>query len=157
MTTETAHYKLCLQRKQRRDTHRYSTNRPLNQTCTVSFALIANLFKCVQSIVSTYCQQRREKFLTSRVFTVSIQFKLKPIQRFHSRDQHLCKSIGTKKSVCIRKEFNSHRIGFWTPTGPTFHGFGTPIWPPCVMWKHSIENYFIFTFWYAITLAVCRW
>ena len=24
--------------------------------------------------------------------------------------QHLCKFIGTKESVCIRKEFNSHRI-----------------------------------------------
>ena len=35
VTTETAHYKLCLQRKQRRDTHRYSTNRPLNQTSKV--------------------------------------------------------------------------------------------------------------------------
>ena len=33
------------------------------------------------------------------------------IKRFHSRDQHLCKFIGTKESVYIRKEFNSHRIG----------------------------------------------
>ena len=32
------------------------------------------------------------------------------IERFHSRGQHLCKFIGTKESVCIRKEFNSHRI-----------------------------------------------
>ena len=38
---------------------------------------------------------------------------LKPfcIERFHSRDQHLCKFIGTKESVYIRKEFISHRIG----------------------------------------------
>ena len=27
---------------------------------------------------------------------------------FHSRGQHLCKFIGTKESVYIRKEFNSH-------------------------------------------------
>ena len=27
------------------------------------------------------------------------------IERFHSRGQHLCKFIGTKESVCIRKEF----------------------------------------------------
>ena len=33
------------------------------------------------------------------------------IECFHSRDQHLCKFIGTKESVCIRKEFNSQRIG----------------------------------------------
>ena len=32
------------------------------------------------------------------------------LKRFHSRDQHLCIDIGTKESVCIRKEFNSHRI-----------------------------------------------
>ena len=29
------------------------------------------------------------------------------IECFHSRGQHLCKFIGTKESVCIRKEFNS--------------------------------------------------
>ena len=28
----------------------------------------------------------------------------------YSRGQHICKCIGTKESVCIRKEFNSHRI-----------------------------------------------
>ena len=33
------------------------------------------------------------------------------IERFHSRGQHLCKFIGTKESVYIWKEFNSHRIG----------------------------------------------
>ena len=32
------------------------------------------------------------------------------IERFQSRDQHLCKFIETKGSVYIRKEFNSHRI-----------------------------------------------
>ena len=29
-----------------------------------------------------------------------------PIECFHSRGQHLCKFIGTKESVCIKKEFN---------------------------------------------------
>ena len=33
------------------------------------------------------------------------------IECFHSRGQHLCKFIGTKDSVCIRKEYNSQRIG----------------------------------------------
>ena len=33
------------------------------------------------------------------------------IERFHSRGQHLCKCIGTKESVYIRKEFNSYRTG----------------------------------------------
>ena len=31
------------------------------------------------------------------------------IECFHSRGQHLSKFIGTTESVCIRKEFNSHR------------------------------------------------
>ena len=33
---------------------------------------------------------------------------------FHSRGQHLCKFIGTKESLYIRKEFNSHRTGLNT-------------------------------------------
>ena len=33
------------------------------------------------------------------------------IERLHSRGQPLCKFIGTKESVYIRKEFNSHRTG----------------------------------------------
>ena len=39
---------------------------------------------------------------------------------FHSRGQHLCKFIGTKESVYIRKEFNSHRIGLGHQHGGRF-------------------------------------
>ena len=46
---------------------------------------------------------------------------------FHSRGQHLCKFIGTKESVCIRKEFNSNRIGLEHQHGRRD-----------VMWKRSI-------------------
>ena len=35
------------------------------------------------------------------------QRKMKSIEYFHSRGQHICKFIGTKESVYIRKEFNS--------------------------------------------------
>ena len=42
------------------------------------------------------------------------------IDRFHSRGQHLCKFIGTKESVYIRKEFNSHRIGLEHQHGRRF-------------------------------------
>ena len=35
----------------------------------------------------------------------------KSIKRFHSRGQNLCKFIGTKESVYLRKEFNFHRTG----------------------------------------------
>ena len=42
------------------------------------------------------------------------------IECFHSRGQHLCKFIGTKESVCIRKEFNSQRIGLGHQHGRRF-------------------------------------
>ena len=51
------------------------------------------------------------------------------IERFHSRGQYLCKFIGTKESICIRKEFNSHKIGLG-------HQYGRRD----VMWKHSIDS-----------------
>ena len=51
------------------------------------------------------------------------------IECFHSRGQHLCKSIGTKESVCIRKEFNSHGAGLGHQHGRSVI-VGTPIWPP---------------------------
>ena len=37
-------------------------------------------------------------------------YDLLDIERFHSRGQHICKFIGTKGSLCIRKEFNFHGI-----------------------------------------------
>ena len=44
----------------------------------------------------------------------------KTIECFHSRGQHLCKFIGTKEGVCIRKEFNSLRIGLGHQHGRRF-------------------------------------
>ena len=62
------------------------------------------------------------------------------IQCFHSHGQLLCKYIGTKESVCIRKEFNSHRIGLGHQHGGCFivleHQYGRRD----VMWKHSIGS-----------------
>ena len=43
-----------------------------------------------------------------------------PIECFHSRGQHLRKFIRTKESVCIRKEFNSHRTGLGHQHGRRF-------------------------------------
>ena len=44
------------------------------------------------------------------------------IELFHPRGQHLykCKIIETKKSVCIRKEFNFHRTGLGHHHGRRF-------------------------------------
>ena len=64
-----------------------------------------------------YCHsrcRRRRRCLSSRLKYLqwSLHSKLLfcqsiPIECFHSRGQHICKFIGTKESVCIRKEFNS--------------------------------------------------
>ena len=43
-----------------------------------------------------------------------------PIEYFHPRGHHLCKFIRTKESICIRKEFNSHRIGLGHQHGHRF-------------------------------------
>ena len=39
---------------------------------------------------------------------------------FSPRGQHLCKFIGTKESVCVRKDFNSHRTGLGHEHGRRF-------------------------------------
>ena len=50
--------------------------------------------------------------------------------RFHQRGPRLCKFIGTKESVCIKKEFNSHRTGLGQQHGRRFtvlgHQYGNP-------------------------------
>ena len=61
------------------------------------------------------------------------------IECFHSRGQHLCKFVGTKESVCIRKEFNSHRIGLGHQHGRRFIVLGHQYDRREVMWKHSIR------------------
>ena len=60
------------------------------------------------------------------------------IECFHSRDQNLCKFIGTKESICIRREFNSHRIGLGHQHGRRFIVLGHQYGRRDVMWKHSI-------------------
>ena len=69
------------------------------------------------------------------------------IERFHSRGQHLCKFIGTKESVCIRKEFNSHRTGLEHQHGRRFIVLGHQYGRREVMWKHSIFNFHWLAVW----------
>ena len=60
------------------------------------------------------------------------------IECFHSRGQHKCKFIGTKESVCIRKEFNSRRDSLGHQHGRRFIVLGHQYGRRDVMWKHSI-------------------
>ena len=59
------------------------------------------------------------------------------IECFRSHDQHLCKFIETKESLCIRKEFNSQRIGLGHQHGRRFIVLGHQYGRRDVMWKHS--------------------
>ena len=56
------------------------------------------------------------------------------IERFHSRDQYLCKFMRTKESVYISKQSNSYgRICLEHQNGRRLIVFRTPIWPS---WRH---------------------
>ena len=85
MTSKTAHCKLQLHWKQRRNIQRYLTNRLLNQThkalCWEQICL--NVF-CLECKHMCH-RQRQEEFLTSRAFTIenipkNIELKLKRIE-----------------------------------------------------------------------------
>ena len=61
------------------------------------------------------------------------------IECFHSRGQHLCKFIGTKGSVCIRNEFNSHRI-HWELVWDTNMAAVSLFWDTNMVAVTSCEN-----------------
>ena len=73
-----------------------------------------------------------------------VRFFQQPIERFYARSQHLYKFIETKESVCIRKEFNSHRIGLGHQRGCRFIVLGHQYGRREVMCKQSIGSWFIF-------------
>ena len=52
-------------------------------------------------------------------------------------------NIGTKESVCIRKEFNSHRTGLGHQHGRHFIVFRHKYGCRDVMWKHSIRGWLV--------------
>ena len=85
--------------------------------------------------------------------------KTAPILCFHSRGQHLCKFIGTKESVYIRKEFNSHRTGLGHKHGRRFIVLGHKYGRHDVMWKHTIlvkylsRPGFCYGLWWSATLS----
>ena len=74
---------------------------------------------------------KKEKKSITYCFVLSI-WALFSIDRFHPRHGQLqCQFTGTKESVYILKKtvkLAQHILG--TLTWPSFHCFGTPIWPP---------------------------
>ena len=74
--------------------------------------LLNSDFSCIIALFALLC-------LTLTLFG-QIAIKSRFIECFHSRGQHLCKFIETKESVCIRKEFNSHRTSLGHQHGRRF-------------------------------------
>ena len=68
---------------------------------------------CKQALILNFSRlhclaiPKRDLSTTKRNVTRKPQIHVRIIKRFHSRGQHPCKLIGTKESVCIRKEFNT--------------------------------------------------
>ena len=95
--------------------------------------LLFNLF----SLIQIWIQRKNQKDSGCSSFNEAILQmpfnSLQSIECFHSRGQHLCKFIETKESVCIRKEFNSHRTGLGHQHGGRFivlgHQHGRHLWP----------------------------
>ena len=86
----------------------------------------------------------RWPFVTLWVFFLSVlNFFLflisKEILCFHSHHSHLCKFIGTKESIYIRKEFNSHRTALGHKHGCRFIVLGHKYGHHDFMWKHTIS------------------
>ena len=109
---------------------------------TFSFHFKLRCSVLFEGSVSSSGRAKRRSF---RVNTVNVLLprkmflflkKKSDIGRFHSRDQHLCKCIGTIGSIYIRKRFISHR----TPTWTSFHCFGTQYGRHDVTWICSIPR-----------------
>ena len=100
-------------------------------------------FRLLVDIYSTLCilwvegegwklWQKLNKFIQTAECAIIV------ILCFHSRGQHLFKFIGTKESVYIRKEFNSHRTGLGHKHGRRFIVLGHKYGRHDVKWKHRI-------------------
>ena len=87
------------------------------------------------------------------IFTNAVFYSNYTIGHFHSGGRHLCKFVGTKESVCIRKEFNSHRIGLEHQHGCRFIVLGHQYGSLNIMWKHSILLICQLTCW--LTWSTC--
>ena len=83
---------------------------------------------CLKSRICTYLTVKKEShawlFNVTTVQLFSVMLSVQSIECFHSRGQYLCKFIGTKESVCIRKEFTSQRICLGHQHGRRFIVFG---------------------------------
>ena len=126
-----------------------------SETCIRKTALQPSLvsvfkYRCLLNTGLFYSKYWKKRLKHTELFVRLIQgvrLLLSPLNigYFHSRDQYLCKFTGTKESVYIRKEFNSHRIGLGHQHGRRFNVLGQQYGCRDVMWKHSI-GFTVFSF-----------
>ena len=90
-------------------------------------------------MISTDTKAPRTSENSERNNVSEISLKKVLMERFHSNGQHLCKFIGTKEGICIRKEFDSQRTGLGHQHGDHFIVLGHQYSHRDVMWKHSIK------------------
>ena len=110
----------------------------------INDSLLLILVKIDWLILSNYDIQTKLLLATTSIIHESDRkysgWLMSLIECFHSRGQHVCKFIRTKESVCIRKEFNSQRIGLGHQHGRHFIVLGHQYGRRDVMWKHSIDS-----------------
>ena len=83
----------------------------------MSFTHVVAVFVAVRSVLrdSLLFMENQNKGQLDHLRDTLLQ-----VERFHSRDQLTCKLIGTKGSIYIRKELNSHRTGLVHQHGRRF-------------------------------------
>ena len=80
---------------------------------------VSNHFELENDVKMTLERGSYPGYLWARQLVTSSNV-CKCIECFHSHGQHLCKFIGTKESLCIRKEYNPQRIGLGHQHGRRF-------------------------------------
>ena len=101
--------------------------------------LFAFLLKAHRNLKRLLCVQPILQFLEFSRKTVVLCRRKKNYRVFSlTWPASVCKFIGTKESVYIRKEFNSQRIGLGHQHGRRFIVLGHQYGRRDVMWKHSI-------------------
>ena len=126
--------------------------------------LFAFLLKAHRNLKRLLCVQPTLQFLEFSTKTVILCRRKKNYRVFSlTWPASVCKFIGTKESVYIRKEFNFHRTSLWPqhgslrtadafPVVASQHGrrfivLGHQYGRRDVMWKHSIPVYSVDTYW----------
>ena len=86
---------------------------PLSQTiCMLLAFFLTTVCKDAGTSILGYLLRNSTPFYCQLyLFYDVIKYLCVSCKKYDLRDQHLCKFIGTKESVYIRKEFNSHRTG----------------------------------------------